>query len=1025
MPDFYDPSYDDATEAPVYPQTSGSPNPAQNPSASASDYGAIDYSNLNLGALNDVFGGLSGMLPDSSVSSNNTVDKFGFGIKTPQQTEGSQFANVSPEEQQMIALLEAAKQGGLENTQKANEQWAKENPELAAAVDPLAKANKEASDKQIAEEKESEPVRRQLSQYLQNNQFDKAFKYAQANDGMKFLMDPNALQNLRKPFTNEEMSAFMQAIPSDYKGKDFVFDPTKGAEYSTSKNNPVRGYPNANAAFQTAPDKTVEAIKNVAMVAGAGLLTAGLAPTLFGAIGAGSSLSAVEAAAVKSMVGNALVTAVRGGDIGDVLKSAITAGATAGLSAIATPAIFNAFTAAGLSPDVAKAATTAAVSAGMAKARGEDPLKAGLVSGFGAIANLQGANLADKFAQQFNIPPEIAKQLMGPAGSAIATKIAGGDVLLAAANQFVNQNADAWSKYAKDKFIDLFPDSADKIQDWTREFNNFLRERKDDFEKFVGFAKDNDTSPTGGLPPKGGSGEDKNGDGVVVTGGNGQPTGGTTNFPVNLGPTGGLPPKGNDDDGVVVTGSNDKPTDDKPLNPPVDLGPTGGLPPKGNDDDGVVVTGSNDKPTDDKPLNPPVDLGPTGGLPPKGNDDDGVVVTGSNDKPTGDNPLTPPVDLGPTGGLDQVKVEAKKDQPPPDDKPLEPPLDFIKTGNYPKFGPDGIEQVTVESTKTKPPLDPLHLNPFKPTTCCKTPDFNKPIDITVKRPSTSGTMADMSSGASANPFSWLDTSDQMLKGKPNTAQAAKLAELKQIFNQLDPSLQGVLADRGYGAAPARSGGLIQAYADGGSTCCFKAILKDLAPNFAPCTQEMLPPLSARKATPFTLAKLAQLKPYIAPTGGMGGMAKGGLPSKYAEAAPEGHNPEFITGLTGYYAQGGGTGQSDDIPAMLHDGDYVMDADTVAAFGDGSSKAGAEVLEHLREQVPHRDGVQGKAVPAKIADGEYVFPASFVTALGGGDNKRGSKMLDEMRERLRAHKRSAPTSKIPPKAKSPLDYLRKG
>ena len=42
---------------------------------------------------------------------------------------------------------------------------------------------------------------------------------------------------------------------------------------------------------------------------------------------------------------------------------------------------------------------------------------------------------------------------------------------------------------------------------------------------------------------------------------------------------------------------------------------------------------------------------------------------------------------------------------------------------------------------------------------------------------------------------------------------------------------------------------------------------------------------------------------------------------------------------------------------------------------------------------------------------------------GGDNKQGAKRLDAMREELRAHKRSAPTSKIPPKAKSPLDYLR--
>lgn len=153
------------------------------------------------------------------------------------------------------------------------------------------------------------------------------------------------------------------------------------------------------------------------------------------------------------------------------------------------------------------------------------------------------------------------------------------------------------------------------------------------------------------------------------------------------------------------------------------------------------------------------------------------------------------------------------------------------------------------------------------------------------------------------------------------------------------------------------------------------------------------------------------------------MAGGGLPHKYSEAAPEGHNPEFITGLTGYYAQGGGTGQSDDISAMLHDGDYVMDADTVAALGDGSSKAGAEVLDKMRKQIPHQDGAAGSPVPAKIADGEFVFPASFVTAIGGGSNKLGAKRLDEMREKIRAHKRSAPTSKIPPKAKSPLDYLK--
>lgn len=166
--------------------------------------------------------------------------------------------------------------------------------------------------------------------------------------------------------------------------------------------------------------------------------------------------------------------------------------------------------------------------------------------------------------------------------------------------------------------------------------------------------------------------------------------------------------------------------------------------------------------------------------------------------------------------------------------------------------------------------------------------------------------------------------------------------------------------------------------------------------------------------------------------GIAGHAEGGgLPSHYKAAAPRGHNPEFITGMTGYYACGGGTGQSDDIPAMLHDGDYVMDAESVSALGDGSSKAGKQVLDGFRERVPHVDhhAEGGPAttspVPAKIADGEYVFPAAFVTALGHGDNKKGAEILDGLREKLRQHKRSAPLDKIPPKAKSPLDYIKKG
>jgi hypothetical protein len=104
-------------------------------------------------------------------------------------------------------------------------------------------------------------------------------------------------------------------------------------------------------------------------------------------------------------------------------------------------------------------------------------------------------------------------------------------------------------------------------------------------------------------------------------------------------------------------------------------------------------------------------------------------------------------------------------------------------------------------------------------------------------------------------------------------------------------------------------------------------------------------------------------------GGM--MAQGG---QAENGGGEGeHIPEFVTGATGHYVRGRGDGTSDEIPAMLANNEYVFDADTVAALGNGSSDAGAA-------------------------------------------------FLDKFREAVRSHKRSAPADKIPPKA-SPLQYVK--
>jgi hypothetical protein len=67
--------------------------------------------------------------------------------------------------------------------------------------------------------------------------------------------------------------------------------------------------------------------------------------------------------------------------------------------------------------------------------------------------------------------------------------------------------------------------------------------------------------------------------------------------------------------------------------------------------------------------------------------------------------------------------------------------------------------------------------------------------------------------------------------------------------------------------------------------------------------------------------------------------------------------------------------------------------------------------------------QSDDIPAMLADGEYVIDAELVAMLGNGSNKAGAKILDKFREEVRAHKRGTDLKKIPPKAKSPLAYLK--
>jgi hypothetical protein len=76
----------------------------------------------------------------------------------------------------------------------------------------------------------------------------------------------------------------------------------------------------------------------------------------------------------------------------------------------------------------------------------------------------------------------------------------------------------------------------------------------------------------------------------------------------------------------------------------------------------------------------------------------------------------------------------------------------------------------------------------------------------------------------------------------------------------------------------------------------------------------------------------------------------------------------------FAVQGPGTGRSDSIPAKLSDGEYVVDAETVALLGDGSSKAGANKLDEFRANIRKQKGKQlakGRFSAKAKAPGAYL------------------------------------------------------
>jgi hypothetical protein len=102
------------------------------------------------------------------------------------------------------------------------------------------------------------------------------------------------------------------------------------------------------------------------------------------------------------------------------------------------------------------------------------------------------------------------------------------------------------------------------------------------------------------------------------------------------------------------------------------------------------------------------------------------------------------------------------------------------------------------------------------------------------------------------------------------------------------------------------------------------------------------------------------------------------------AKPPGEDVPMATGgLTGYakggskssrYVDGPGSGREDKIPALLSDGEYVIDAETLALLGDGSTKEGARRMDNFRANIRKHKGralSRGRISPNAKSPSKYM------------------------------------------------------
>lgn len=368
---------------------------------------------------------------------------------------------------------------------------------------------------------------------------------------------------------------------------------------------------------------------------------------------------------------------------------------------------------------------------------------------------------------------------------------------------------------------------------------------------------------------------------------------------------------------------------------------------------------------------------PTGGTEPTGatepkeptvEDLEEVEVTGKRvptTPPVVVTPPTTPTKTEPTGGLEdleEVEVKSKRPGPltppvvvtPPVTPPVEPP------GN---LTPEDLEEVEVKSRRPGPLTPPVVTTPplTKTVTPPKTIEDLEEVEVTSKRPPKIIAPPVIVTPPLTPP---PDPKDILKDYKPT-----KIEDPNDPLNMLkDPKvlakLLGLLGGAGAAAGSETGGGGLTGKFDTTGGASFGAALqpvqfgrKQLSPDIDYYTYATRPEAkffeyNTQLAQP-TQPPGPTTSPPVEPsgviteaaggyiddnmTGGLVGYAKGGQ-----------HTPED-------YVEGPGSGREDLIPAMLSDGEYVIDAETLALLGDGSTKEGARRMDQFRANIRKHKG----------------------------------------------------------------------